>query len=398
MVSQTSISLSDFIRHHHRELIENFESFARTFSAVAAHMTSAELQDHCEELLTAIVADMESPQTDVQQADKSVGLGLVGAMESSGLLHAEARILHRFNLAQVLAEFRALRASVLASYDADSGPVDLTGIRRFNEAVDEAMTISMVRFSDHVESYRDQFIGVLGHDLRTPLSAITAGAVVLSARPDGDPQASARMGALILRSAHRMDAMIADLLDFTRTRLGTGIPIKPASADLAEICGQAMVEARLVHPATPLSYEASGDLKGIWDAARLQQVVTNLLMNAFKHGAGTAVRMTARGTTETVTLAVHNFGPEIPAELHDSIFEPLIQYGGAAHAGDGLGLGLFIVRAIVAAHDGKVTVRSGHSSGTTFEVQLPRHVNADAHAAGHQGRPEERLVAGLSAR
>ena len=372
VISQTSISLSDFIRHHHPELVAHFEAFARTFSAVAAHMTSAELQDHCEELLTAIVADMESPQTDRQQADKSVGLGLAGAMETSGLLHAEARILHRFNLAQVLAEFRALRASVLASYDTDNGPVDLIGIRRFNEAVDEAMTISMVRFSDRVETYRDQFIGVLGHDLRTPLSAITAAAGALSART-GDPQTSARVGALILRSAHRMDAMIADLLDFTRTRLGTGIPIKPASADLAEICGQAMVEARLVHPATPLSYEASGDLKGRWDAARLQQVVTNLLMNALKHGDGTAVTMTARGTADTVILAVHNFGPEIPAELHDSIFEPLIQYRGPARAVDGLGLGLFIVRAIVTAHDGKVTVQSGQSSGTTFEVELPRH-------------------------
>ena len=338
-------------------------------------MTSAELQDHCEELLTAIVADMESPQTDVQQADKSVGLGLAGAMECSGLLHAEARILHRFNLSQVLAEFRALRASVLALYDADGGPVDLGGIRRFNEAVDEAMTISMVRFSDRVETYRDQFIGVLGHDLRTPLSAITAGAGALSARTGGDPQTSARVGALILRSAQRMDAMIADLLDFTRTRLGTGIPIKPASADLAEICGQALVEARLVHPATPLSYDASGDLTGIWDAARLQQVVTNLLMNALKHGEGTAVTMTARGTADTVTLAVHNFGPEIPPDLHDSIFEPLIQYRGPARAVDGLGLGLFIVRAIVAAHDGKVTVRSGQSSGTTFQVQLPRRLD-----------------------
>ena len=80
----SSPSLGHFIRHHHAELIEKFESFARSFSVVAAHMTSAELQDHSEELLTAIVADMETSQTDVQQSDKSLGLGLVQRWKSQG--------------------------------------------------------------------------------------------------------------------------------------------------------------------------------------------------------------------------------------------------------------------------------------------------------------------------
>ena len=374
----SSPSLSHFIRHHHRELIDKFESFARSFSVVAANMTTAELQDHSAELLTAIVADMEMPQSDLEQSKKSLGIGLVHAMEASGRLHADARIRHRFNLAQVMAEFRALRASVLALYDADDGPPDMEGIRRFNEAVDEALTVSILRFADRLDTYRDQFVGVLGHDLRTPLGAITMGAGILSAQLENDPQVSKRVGALILRSSQRMDAMIADLLDLTRSRLGGGIPIKPAPADLGEICNQALVEARLVHPASQLAYEATGDLRGTWDAPRLLQVVTNLVINALEHGGGTAVNVAADGRGDVVVLSVHNYGPAIPAEVSETIFEPLVQFGEPTRDGRGLGLGLFIVRGIVAAHDGTVHVRSDDSSGTTFEVRLPRIASGPA--------------------
>jgi len=375
-----SLSLSDFITHHHRELIEKFESFARSFSAVSVHMTAAELQDHSEELLTAIVADMDTPQTDLQQSDKSLGIGLVRAMEASGRLHADARIRHRFNLRQVMAEFRALRASVLALYAADGGPADLAGIRRFNEAVDEALTVSILRFSDHLDTYRDQFVGVLGHDLRTPLGAITVGAGMLSAQLDNDPQTSKRVGGLILRSAQRMDAMIADLLDLTRSRLGGGIPINPAPADLGDICAQALVEVRLIHPDRTLDYHASGDLRGAWDAARLVQVVTNLVINALEHGGGTPVTVTVSGRGDIVVLSVHNFGTPIPRDVCATIFEPLVQHGEPTRLDRGLGLGLFIVRGIVRAHGGTVAVESDDSSGTTFEVRLPRIAGTNAGA------------------
>ena len=139
-------------------------------------------------------------------------------MAASGKLHADDRIQHGFTFRSVLAEFRALRATVLRLYD-NSGESDLTDVRRFNEAIDEALTESMDRFAVQTDLFRDQFIGVLGHDLRTPLGAVTVGAALLAV-PEDNPQRRGRVVARIINSAQRMERMIGDLLDLTRARLG----------------------------------------------------------------------------------------------------------------------------------------------------------------------------------
>ena len=130
----------------------------------------------------------------------------------------------------MLAEFRALRATVLRLYE-ESGASDLTDVRRFNEAVDEALTESMDRFAEQTDLFRDQFIGVLSHDLRAPLGVITTSAALL-AFPEDNPQRRGLVVTRIMSSAHRMERMIGDLLDLTRARLGGTIPLKRRQADL----------------------------------------------------------------------------------------------------------------------------------------------------------------------
>jgi signal transduction histidine kinase len=128
-------------------------------------------------------------------------------MAASGYLHADNRIRHGFSMSAVLAEFRALRATVLRLYE-DSGGSDLAEVRRFNESVDEALTASMTRFGAQTDLFRDQFIGILGHDLRNPLGAITTGAALL-ALPEDNPRRRARAAATITSSAQRMERLIA---------------------------------------------------------------------------------------------------------------------------------------------------------------------------------------------
>jgi signal transduction histidine kinase len=150
-----------------------------------------------------------------------------------------------------------------------------------------------------------------------------------------------------------MNRLITDLLDLTRTRLGTGIPITRAPADLQQICEHAMLELKAFHPTADIRYHAEGDLRGEWDADRLTQLVSNLVGNALEHGASTAVTIVARGSVDEVALAVHNDGPPIPQELHRSIFEPLVRHvSGDTAVPTSVGLGLFIARAIVISHGG----------------------------------------------
>src|SRR5687768_14144799 len=257
------MSLSGFIRGHHEEIISEFAGFARTLMPPGVEMTEAELRDHAEDILTAVVQDMSIAQSPEEQSLKSRGRGAAKTMESSGTLHADDRIQHGFTFRAVLAEFRALRATVLRLYE-KSGESDLTDVRRFNEAIDETLTESMDRFAVQTDLFRDQFIGVLSHDLRSPLGAVTAGAALL-ALPDDNPQRRSWVVTRIMNSAQRMERMIADLLDVTSARLGGSIPLNRRPVDLQQVCAEAMIEIRVTQPDAVVRLDARGDLRGEWD-------------------------------------------------------------------------------------------------------------------------------------
>jgi signal transduction histidine kinase/putative methionine-R-sulfoxide reductase with GAF domain len=217
---------------------------------------------------------------------------------------------------------------------------------------------------------RERFIGILGHDLRSPLSAIQMAASVLeeSDLADGDKRLATR----ILDSTHRMGRMIAEVLDFARARLGSGIPIERVRTDLRELAKNVVGELKLAHPDASISIRDDGDLIGEWDRERIGQVISNLVGNAIAHGEGPVVVL-LRDASERVHIEVLNRGEPIPADAIPTLFEPFRQAEpDRTRAKRGLGLGLFIVREIVVAHGGQVRVQSNEESGTKFEVVLPR--------------------------
>ena len=363
------MSLKTFIRNDQEEIIREFSAFAKTLMPSDAVMSEQDLRDHAAEILTAVTKDMGISQTASEQVRKSQGQGTAQTMAESGALHADDRILHGYSSRNVLAEFRALRASVLKLYE-NSGQIDLSEVRRFNEAVDEALTASMDRYANQTDLFRDQFIGVLSHDLRTPLAAIAAGLGALGMtenKPDRRELIISRMSS----SAKRMERMIRDLLDLTRVRLGGAIPLTRQKADLRQICEAVMEELRTISPESVLRLEMRGSIIGVWDSDRLAQVISNLLGNAIQHGEGTPITLTAHEEGDKVAVAVHNGGQPIPAAAIPYIFEPLSR-GGVDDTAGSIGLGLFIVRAVVSAHGGDISVTSSSSAGTTFKVILPR--------------------------
>jgi signal transduction histidine kinase len=371
------VALGEFIERHQEAIIVEFSAFARTLIPPGSAMTVADLRDHAKDMLAAIAQDLKTEQSATEQLEKSKGHGSARVMESSGRLHADGRIDHGFTPGQVLAEFRALRASALRLYER-SGNTDIRGVTRFNEAIDEVLTESMTRYAVKTDLYRDQFIGILSHDLRSPLSAITAGAALLAAAAHED-QRQSRVATRILNSAQRMERMIGDLLDLTRTRLGGAIPLKRVPTDLQPLCEEVLLEVQAAHPDAVVRFHISGNVAGEWDPDRLAQVVSNLVGNAVQHGGGGPITLDADGVDDRVTLKVHNGGQPIPPAEQVSIFEPLAR-GASDAASQRIGLGLFIARAIVVAHGGEIGVSSAEGLGTTFEVQLPRH-SAPASAA-----------------
>jgi signal transduction histidine kinase len=229
--------------------------------------------------------------------------------------------------------------------------------------------------------FSETFVGILGHDLRNPLSGITTAAGLLMRRAESDRQLAPAQR--ILNSGQRMARMIDQLLDFTRIRLGHGLPLLQQSVDLGDISRLALAEleghdgegdAAAGAPSPRVTLGAVGDLTGHWDADRLSQLVGNLVGNALTHGLPDApIRLSLDGREQAgVTLEVHN-GGIIPVDVLRVIFEP---FRGAADRkqarSSGLGLGLYISQQIVLCHAGRIEVLSSPATGTRFIIRLPR--------------------------
>ena len=219
---------------------------------------------------------------------------------------------------------------------------------------------------------REQLIGVLGHDLRNPLNAISASAYLLQRAEemsDGEQRAVER----IRTSAARMARMLSDILDFARSSVGGDLPVLRERVNLHDIARGAMEELQVAHLGRRLELAVSGDGWGWWDADRMTQVVGNLLTNALHHGRpDTPVRLEVREDGNEVLLSVHNEGEPIPGELRETLFQPFRRGTTGKAATHSVGLGLYIVRQVARAHGGEVEVRSTRGEGTTFTVRLPR--------------------------
>lgn len=223
----------------------------------------------------------------------------------------------------------------------------------------------------------EMFVGILGHDLRNPLGAIAMGAELLRARSEHDPKLGETIDR-IANSAERMKRMIDQLLDFTHTRMGTGIPLQPRHTDLQQVLSEVVAELRDQYDQADIEIDMQGDLEGVWDPDRLAQLGSNLLHNALEHRTpNSPVTIEVDGTdSERVCFEIHNHGL-IPAERLPDIFEPLSGGESAPSGSSGLGLGLFITRQILLAHGGDIFVRSSEGEGTRFIAELPRKPRAN---------------------
>jgi signal transduction histidine kinase len=374
------LRLADFIDSNSSAIIAEWVTFAESCGPVGHAMDIKGLRDHALEMLQHIAVDLRTPQTKTEQADKSKGKSdpSTNDPDSAAAVHGAGRAESGFTVGEMVSEYRALRASVIRLWTAAAGTLngdDLQDLMRFNEAIDQALAESVTRYAADIDRSKEMFVAILGHDLRTPLGAvIMAAQFMLDTNELKEPYLS--LTSRIGRSARRMNAMVGDLLDFTRSRLGSGVPIQRQEMDLAKEAAHAVDEVTTANPGAVLKLNASGNLQGCWDCPRISQVLANLLGNAVQHGSPkTVISLSLRGETSDVVLQVHNRGTAIPeTDLHD-LFSPFKRLQGAtppAGATASLGLGLYIVERIVTAHGGTIDVDSTEDGGTFFTVRLPR--------------------------
>jgi signal transduction histidine kinase len=279
----------------------------------------------------------------------------------------------------MVSEYRALRASVIRLWTKEHGALtsdDIGDLTRFNEAIDQALAESITRYTEDLDHSKEMFLAILGHDLRTPLGAVMMSAqFMLETHELEEPHLT--LTSRISTSSKRMNQMIGALLDFTRSRLGGGIPIVRANMNMGKVVHDVVNEIAAAYPDRVIKVDARGSLQGEWDCARVTQVLTNLLSNALEYGSGkTSATVTVQGDDKEVSVAIHNRGVAIPAEQLNGIFNPMKRKEVTATSGaaGNLGLGLYIADRIVSAHKGRIDVESSEDGGTTFTVHLPRKV------------------------
>ena len=357
------MKLSAFITAHLPAILAEWDAFARTLFPFETGKTKLALRDHAEQILRELAKDIDTEQSTRQQVEKSKGLEASSAPDSAAAIHGTLRQYIGFTLVQLAAEFRALRATVLRlwlreiTHVTDEISYDMV---RFNEAVDQALAESVATFSIRTNRTRDTFLAILGHDLRSPLSAMALSGHFLK-RPGVGTDDTRQAGQRILANAVSMSSMVNDLLEYGRSQLG------------GEISSS---RQQVAHPGREFVFDVQGDATGQFDGARLQQVLSNLLNNAAQYSAADRkIKIGLCGDSDSVKVQVCNFGPVIPAESLQTIFDPLVQLAAPAlerSFSSSSGLGLFIVREITVAHGGQVSVSSDLESGTIFTVSLPR--------------------------
>lgn len=400
--------LAEFILANIEPILAEWEDFARTLLP-GASMSIVELRDDAQSILLATARDMQNRQSLEQQESKSKGDGGAGGAASDRLdiasdMHGVERVSSGFHITDVVSEYRALRASVLRLWR-ESVPQperkDLDDLTRFNESLDQSLARGVASYSKRVDDSRQMFLAILSHDLRNPLSTIRTAAYLVAMKNEDRATADAIL--MINRSTDVMVRLISDLIDFSSSGLGRAMPLNREPVDLELLCHEVIDSYRTTHADRVLRFHSDGDVNGVWDVGRIRQVISNLVGNAIQHGSpdgpitlsatSTGAPSAASGSADSVVvLSVHNEGPPIPPDLLPTLFDPLKRYATqesvAQRTPGSIGLGLYIVREIVAANGGTVAVTSTAEEGTTFTVCIPRllpaedHDRDDAKAAG----------------
>lgn len=375
-----NIRLADFIRQNVESIVVEWIAFAKTRTPASDGMTHLALRNHIQEILTFIADDIETPQTGAEQFDKSRGLGPSKNLfaDSAAETHAELRLADGFDIEQMISEYRALRASVIKQWTRNVGIIaarDMEDLTRFNEAIDQAMSESVTYYTNSISHSRNLFLGVLGHDLRNPIGAASMAAQIV-AQIGGTTDKQTVLITQILNATERATHILDDLLDMARSSLGIKIPVAVAPMDMAKLAREIVDETITISGTRKIDLVVEGQAEGLWDKARMGQVLSNLLSNAIQYSpADSMVSVNIAVDGNQITLTVHNTGKPIAEDKVKNIFKSLTRGldGDEEHKGTvNLGLGLYIAQKIVEAHQGTLDVVSSHEAGTTFTVRLPK--------------------------
>jgi signal transduction histidine kinase/ActR/RegA family two-component response regulator len=382
------LRLADFILDQAEPILKEWDKFARTLEPAHSSMTTKELRDHAAEMLKCIADDLRITQSRQEEIAKSHGNEPRTLQTKTGEVHGLARLNSQFTIEQLASEFRALRSSVLRLWtEAATSPTseDLADIIRFNEAIDQLLSASIFSFAkatrealEAEKTRRDQFLAMLAHELRNPLSPISAAATLLKMSKNNDVVVT-KASNIIARQVTHMATLVEDLLDVSRVTRGM-IDLKLEPLDLRHVILNAIEQVTPLLDARHHVFtvdELPQPITMLGDRERLVQILSNLLTNAAKYTPERGhIGLKVDHYDRQVAITIEDDGVGMAADLVPHVFDIFAQ---AERTSDrttgGLGLGLALVKSLTELHGGKVTCSSeGHDKGSRFTLWLPREL------------------------
>jgi signal transduction histidine kinase len=362
--ARDGMRLCALLRARRERILLEWEQAVRRSASQSAALSRDDLLDDIPRFIDRLIEWLDDGSSD---SDAAVD-------HDATSKHARHRLQFAVELRHLIHEYRLLRQILLAhareAQFHDAG--ELFGeLGRLDDAIDHAMIETIATYTSERDAARDLVLGIIGHDLRNPLSTVAMASSALCAANSVDEARSA--GARIKRSAGLMQRMISDLLDLTRSRFGVEMPARPELFDFGEVARATVDEMRIAHPDRGVRFAARGELVGSWDRVRIAQLVSNLVGNAIQHGRD-PIDVSVEGAPADVILRVANHGSPIEEAALATLFEPFHRSG--KDDDSNLGLGLFIVSEIVRRHAGTIDVRST-AEETVFTVRLPRRPSLD---------------------
>jgi signal transduction histidine kinase/CheY-like chemotaxis protein len=397
------LQLAVFILENTEVILQEWEKFARTLEPAASPMSSKELRNHASVMLKSIADDLCNSQSQAEEVAKSQGNEPRTTQIDAGEEHGLSRLNSNFTIEQLVAEYRALRSSVLRLWNKANGAPkasDIDDIIRFNEAIDQLLASSVIIYAatnreamEAEKKRKDQFLAMLAHELRNPLSPISAAATLLKMSKSEDRIVS-NASTIIARQVSHMATLIDDLLDVSRVTRGS-IELKSEILDLRHVIDDAVeqvlpqIQARS-HVFTISEMHQPVTIYG--DKKRLVQVFANILTNAAKYTQEKGkITLTLDLSGDDVKIVVKDNGMGMSPDFIPHVFDLFAQAERSSdRTSGGLGLGLALVKSLIELHSGKVTCASeGLTKGSELTVQLPKHTS-------HEGQTERRRSARMN--
>lgn len=360
--------LADFLDQNKEEILREAAAFARTLPSLK-EASEKTLRNHFSDFLNDISSDLRSAQSRTEAYAKSRGLAPKADHATAAEEHGEARAQSGLTVSQLISEYRALRATIVRLWlirnkDGEHVVDDLV---RFNEAIDQAVAESTEAFEAKVEHWRHIFLGVIGHDLRAPLNAISLTANYLHRVL---PSEAKRHVLTITNSSKRIGTMLDSLLDYSSSRGGSAMRVRKVQANLGRELLEELEILRAAFPKTEISLDIIQTIEGSFDVSRMREAFANLISNAAEHGTAGVVKAKIKKSADVAEIQVCNEG-KIEEDKLEGIFEPLKRgHGFETGHRTNLGLGLFICKQIAVAHGGDVVAKS-EAGVVLFTLTIP---------------------------